>query len=122
MTQGLSSCRIVIYFFIRITYKDLCTLYKKLCSLKLYDYTYRITPHTSRTFTQCSTYVKEGVRVINWYIDQNFFTSMPRVRGRVGQGWKHHLSTPRRKGRHSHQYLDFNYVIIRGGKGLGRVN
>ena len=37
---------------------------------------YRITPHTTRTFIHCSTYVKEGVRVINGYINQNIFTSM----------------------------------------------
>ena len=46
--------------------------------LKLKDI-YRITPHTPHTFIQCSTYVKEGVRVINGYIHQNFFTSIPRV-------------------------------------------
>ena len=37
---------------------------------------YRITPHTPRTFIHCSTYIKEGVHVINGYIDQNNFTSM----------------------------------------------
>ena len=34
---------------------------------------YRITPHTTHTFIHCSTYVKEGVRVINGYINQNIF-------------------------------------------------
>ena len=34
---------------------------------------YRITPHTPRTFIHCSTYVKEGVRVIDGYINQNIF-------------------------------------------------
>ena len=56
---------------------------------------YRITPRTPRTFIQCSTYVKEGVRVINRYINQNFFTSMPRVWGHVGQGWKTPFKYPR---------------------------
>ena len=37
--------------------------------------TYRITPHTTRTFIHCRTYVKEGVRVINGYINQNIFYS-----------------------------------------------
>ena len=37
---------------------------------------YRITPHTTHTFIHCSTYVKEGVRVFNGYINQNIFTSM----------------------------------------------
>ena len=36
---------------------------------------YRITPHTTRTFIHCRTYVKEGVRVINGYINQNIFYS-----------------------------------------------
>ena len=37
---------------------------------------YRITPHTTRTFIHCRTYVKEGVRVINGYINQNIFTAI----------------------------------------------
>ena len=37
---------------------------------------YRSTPRTTHTFIHCSTYVKEGVRVINGYINQNIFTSM----------------------------------------------
>ena len=37
---------------------------------------YRITPHTTRTFILCRTYVKEGVRVINGYINQNIFTAI----------------------------------------------
>ena len=48
----------------------------------------RITPHTTHTFIHCSTYVKEGVRVINGYINQNIFTSMLWP-GRVGHGGKY---------------------------------
>ena len=36
-----------------------------------YD-TYRITPHTTCTFIHHNTYVKEGVRVINGYINRTF--------------------------------------------------
>ena len=39
-------------------------------------FSYRITLHTPCTFIHCSTYVKEGVRVINGYINQNIFTPM----------------------------------------------
>ena len=51
-------------------------------------FVYRITPHTTRTFIHCSTYVKEGVRVIDGYINQNIFTSML-WHGRVGHGGKY---------------------------------
>ena len=50
---------------------------------------YRITPHTTHTFIHHNTYVKEGVRVINGYIKQNFFTLMLWVRGVRGS---EHLS------------------------------
>ena len=39
-------------------------------------FAYRITPHTTHTFILCRTYVKEGVRVINGYINQNIFTAI----------------------------------------------
>ena len=42
---------------------------------------YRITLHTTHTFIHHNTYVKEGVRVINGYINRTFFTSMLWVRG-----------------------------------------
>ena len=47
---------------------------------------YRINPHTTHTFKHRSTNVKQGVRVINGYKNQNFITSMPRERVRVEQG------------------------------------
>ena len=50
---------------------------------------YRITPHTTRTFIHHNTYVKEGMRVINGYINRTFFTSMLWVRGVHGS---EHLS------------------------------
>ena len=50
---------------------------------------YRITPHTTHTFIHHNTYVKEGVRVINGYINRTFFTSMLWVRGVHGS---EHLS------------------------------
>ena len=42
---------------------------------------YRITPHTTRTFIHHNTNVKEGMRVINGYINRTFFTLMLWVRG-----------------------------------------
>ena len=55
---------------------------KLLIHLSIFNinYEYRITPHTPRTFIHHNTYVKEGVRVINGYINRTFFTSMLWVR------------------------------------------
>ena len=44
-------------------------LYRERC---MANSKYRITPHTIRTFIHHNTYVKEGVRVINRYINRTF--------------------------------------------------